>query len=253
MQLKTEAATQDVVPQITLCACFFQRGFKPFVGLEDLAVDVVVADRDAHRIGSDDHAFDDDVRVELQDVTVLAGTRLALVGIAHQIFLAGERAGHEAPLKARREARAAAATQTGFLDSGNDLILRQALVTVLAQDATQRLIAATRFVVLDAPVAAIQARIDLGVDVAVVETGLNTCGLELGEYLGCRGHHWPSAARRPSTSWSSLSLSMKLHIVRSFTSITGASAQAPRHSHCCRVNRPSGVVSPIDTPSFFSR
>ena len=37
----------------------------------------------------------------------------------------------------------------------------------------------------------------------------------------------------------------------SFTSITGASAQAPRHSHCCRVNRPSGVVSPIETPSFF--
>jgi hypothetical protein len=46
---------------------------------------------------------------------------------------------------------------------------------------------------------------------------------------------------------------MKLHMVRSLTSITGESAQAPRHSLCCSVNMPSSVVPPIVTPSFFSR
>jgi hypothetical protein len=33
---------------------------------------------------------------------------------------------------------------------------------------------------------------------------------------------------------------MKLHMLRSLTSITGASAQAPRHSLCCTVNSAVG-------------
>ncbi len=97
-------------------------------------MDVVVAHRDAHREGRDDHALDDDVRVELQDVAVLAGARLAFVGIADEVLLPRERAGHEAPLQARREARAAAAAQAGFLDGGDDLVLRHRLAAVRAQD-----------------------------------------------------------------------------------------------------------------------
>src|SRR5207344_5394 len=84
---------------------------------------------------------------------------------------------------------------------------------------------------------------------------LDACRLELREDLFGR-HQRTSpadAVRKPSISWSSFSLLMKLHIVVSLTSITGESAQAPRHSLCCSVNRPSVVVSPILMPSFFSR
>src|SRR5205085_7700771 len=114
----------------------------------------------------------------------------------------------------------------------------------------QRLVAVARLVVGQAPVGAVQPRIDLRIDVTVVEAGLDTGGLELLQDL--RRVH-ACAPFRPSISWSSLSLLMKLHIVRSLTSITGESAQAPRHSLCCSVNRPSAVVSPMAMPSFFSR
>ena len=90
VQLEAVAAAQDLVAQEAGGAGLFQGFFEALVHLEDFAMDVVVAHADAHRVGRDDHAFDDDVRVELQDVTVLAGTRLALVGIAHQILLARE-------------------------------------------------------------------------------------------------------------------------------------------------------------------
>ncbi|MNV59202.1 hypothetical protein D3C71_1516120 [compost metagenome] len=163
-------------------------------------MDVVVADRDAHGVSRDGHAFDHDVRVEHQDVAVLAGTGLALVRVAHQVLLAGELARHEAPLQARGETRAAAAAQARFLDGGDHLVLGEACAFALGQDLAQRFVAAARFVVLDAPVRAIQARNDLRADVAVMEAGLDARGLELREDLCGAGHACPSAALRPSTS-----------------------------------------------------
>ncbi len=65
----------------------------------------------------------------------------------------------------------------------------------------QCLVTTARLVILDAPVAAIQSCIDLRVDMAVMETGLNACGLELRKN---RLRQWscrlPSAARKPSTN-----------------------------------------------------
>jgi hypothetical protein len=46
---------------------------------------------------------------------------------------------------------------------------------------------------------------------------------------------------------------MKLHSRWSFTSIAGASPQAPRHSVCWTVNSPSAVVSPGATPRRSQR
>ncbi|MNZ99239.1 hypothetical protein D3C78_1185570 [compost metagenome] len=254
VQFEAETAAHDVVTQEAGRAGLFQRGFEAFVDFEDLAVDVVVTQRDAHGIGRDGHAFDHDVRVEHQDVAVLAGTGLAFVGVAHQVLLTGELAGHEAPLQARGEARATAAAQTRFLDGGNHLVLGQAFAAVLGQDLAQGLVAAAGHIVLERPVAAVQTRIDLRIDVAVMEAGLVARRRKAGEdVLCCLAHAWPSAARRPSTSSSSFSLVMKLHMQRSLTSITGESAQAPRHSDCCSVNMPSDVVSPILMPSLDSR
>ena len=163
-------------------------------------MDVVVPDRDAHRVGSNDHALNHDMRVVHQDVAVLAGTGLTLVGVAHQVLLARELAGHEAPLQTRGEACASATTQTRFLDGGNHLILAQAFTAILAQDGAKRLVAAARFIVLDAPVGAIEVRIDLRSNVTVVKTGFDACRLELGKHLCRRGHCLPSTARRLSTS-----------------------------------------------------
>ena len=90
MQLEAEVAAQDLVAQVPSSARLFQRRFEAVVGLEDFAVDVVVAHGNAHRVGRNDHAFDDDVRVELQDVAVLARARLAFVGIADEVLLTRE-------------------------------------------------------------------------------------------------------------------------------------------------------------------
>ena len=163
-------------------------------------MDVVVADGNTHRVGGDDHALDHDVRVELQDVAVFASTWLTFVGVADQVLLTWELTRHEAPLQTGGEARATTAAQARFLDRGNDLILRQAFSAVGAQDLAQSLITATGLIVLQAPVVAIEVGIDLSSDVATMKTGLDTGGLELGKNALSRGHHFTSAARRPSIS-----------------------------------------------------
>src|SRR5690606_7572804 len=180
VQLETEAGAADVVAEQAGRTRLFERGLEAFVDLEDLAVDVVVAHGDAHGVRRDRHAFDDDERVVQQDVAVLAGARLALVGVAHEVLLARELARHEAPLQAAGEARAAAPAQGRFLDGGDDLVLREPLGAraVLAEDPAQRLVAAARLVVLERPVAAVEAGVDLRLNVAAVEAGLHAGGGE---------------------------------------------------------------------------
>ena len=118
-------------------------------------MDVVVSHRDAHGIGGNRHALDHDMRVELQDVAVLAGTGLTFVRIAHQVFLARKLAWHETPLQAGRETSAAAPAQCRLLDSGHHLIGRQPFAAVLPQDLAQRLVTATRLVLRQLPIGTI--------------------------------------------------------------------------------------------------
>src|SRR6516162_9144308 len=63
------------------------------------------------------------MRVEAQDVPVLAGAGLRLVGVEHQIGRAAVGLlGHEGPLEARREAGAAAPAQVRLLDLVDDCV-----------------------------------------------------------------------------------------------------------------------------------
>ena len=199
VQLKAEFAAQNLVAQQAGGTRFFERRLEAVVGLEDFAVNVVVADRNAHRVGGDDHALDDNVRIELQDVAVFAGTGLPLVGIAHQVLLARKLAWHEAPLEPGRKTGTAAPAQGGLFDRCDHLVLRQTFATVLAQNLAQRLIAPARFVILQVPVRTVQVRHDLGVDMPVVKAGLHAGGLKLGKYLFSQ-HHLSPAARKPSTN-----------------------------------------------------
>ena len=108
VELEAEVAAEDVLAEVTGRARFGERLFEALVRVPDLAVRVVVADRDAHRVPGDDHAFDDDVRVVAQEIAILERAGLAFVRIAHEIFRAGVLLGHEAPFEARRKAGAAA-------------------------------------------------------------------------------------------------------------------------------------------------
>ena len=162
-------------------------------------MDVVVAHVDAHGIRGNRHALDHNVGVVVQDVAVLAGARFALVRVAHQVLLTRELARHEAPLQAGGKTCTATAAQAGLFDGGNHLVLRQGFAAIHAQDLAQRLVAAARDVVLQVPVVAIQPRINLRIDVATMEAGLDPTGLELREDL-LNVHACPSALRKPSIS-----------------------------------------------------
>ncbi len=89
----------------------FERGLEMLVRLPELPTNVVVTDRRADHVTADGHALDQLVRVITQDIAILERARLALVGIAHDVFLSRRVARHERPLQARRETRAATAAQ----------------------------------------------------------------------------------------------------------------------------------------------
>ena len=85
----------------------------------------VVADGGAHRVTGDCHALDDRVRVEPQDVAILEGARLALVRVTGEVFVAGERTGHEAPLQTGGETRTTTPAQHRRLHLGDDACRRR--------------------------------------------------------------------------------------------------------------------------------
>src|SRR4029453_11042567 len=92
----------------------------PADAVQRLAAHVDRAEVGPDRVAGDDAAFDQRVRVGHHRRDVLAGTRLALVGVDDQVLGLGTRAGRplrdEAPLHAGGKARAAAAAQPGVLD-----------------------------------------------------------------------------------------------------------------------------------------
>ncbi|KAG0775049.1 hypothetical protein G6F22_013596 [Rhizopus arrhizus] len=132
VQLEAEIRTQQLVAQEAGGARLFQRFFEALVDFEDFAVDVVVADADAHGVGRDRHAFNHDVRIEAQDVAVLAGARLGFVRVAEDVLL-HVALGHEGPLQGGREAGATAAAQARGLAHLDALLRRDLLFEDLAQ------------------------------------------------------------------------------------------------------------------------
>src|SRR5450830_7667 len=211
VQLEAEVGAEDVVAKETCCTRFFQRFFKTQIRVEDFAVDVVVADRDAHRITADDHAFDQRVRVITNDVAVFECARFAFIAVANEVFLTWELTRHEAPLQAGREASTAAATQAGSLQFSDDLFRSD----VFSEDALERFIAATLDVIRQVPVLAVQIRKNQRFDMTIVQTS----------------HFFSS-----SSSASILSFDIQLHMRWLLTSMTGASPHAPMHSPSTIVN-----------------
>src|SRR3546814_2245435 len=69
----------------------------------ELAAQVVVGHGAAGGIAGDRHALDHRVRVVAQDVAILGGPGLGLVGVAEDVLLHAAVLGHVAPLQAGRE------------------------------------------------------------------------------------------------------------------------------------------------------
>ncbi|OMP13027.1 hypothetical protein COLO4_02409 [Corchorus olitorius] len=167
MQLEVEAGPQDVVTEEARSARLFQCLFEDLVFVPDLAVDVVVAHGDAHRVAADGHAFDQRVRVVPDDVAILERARLAFVRVANEILLARKLTRHEAPLQARGEACTATAAEARGLHVGNDLLGGD----LLSEDAFQLLIAATLDVIFEVPVVAVQTGENQRLDMSIVQGG----------------------------------------------------------------------------------
>ena len=79
--------------------------------VEILPANVDVGRSSPHRIARDQATFDELMRVLAHNLAIFTSTRLALVGIDHEeLGPSIAILGHEGPLQARREARAAAAS-----------------------------------------------------------------------------------------------------------------------------------------------
>ena len=78
----------------------------------------------------DDGAFNDRMRIVQKDQVVFAGARFALVAVDQHVLWLGRLLGHERPLHAGRETRAAATAQVRGLHLLDDPVgtLRQALL-----------------------------------------------------------------------------------------------------------------------------
>ena len=127
MQLVVDTGVVKVAPEPAGLVGLAHGGLEAHHGVaQELAANVVVAHRGAHGVAADGHALDDRVGVVAENFPIVAGARLALVGIADKVLLDVLVAGHEAPLQARGEPGAAAAAQPRGLDLVDDRLPRPA-------------------------------------------------------------------------------------------------------------------------------
>src|ERR1700693_2687070 len=68
----------------------------------------------ADGVGCDEDAFEQNVRIPLQDVAILEGAGLALVRIDYQVLWFGRLLGDEGPLFTSQKPRPAQTAQVGF-------------------------------------------------------------------------------------------------------------------------------------------
>src|SRR6185295_3590870 len=93
------------------------RRLHPFALGDVFAADVDDAVVRADGVAGQQAAFDQQVGIVLHDLPVLAGARLALVGVDHQVVRPlALLLGHEGPLQAGGESRPAPPAQSGVLD-----------------------------------------------------------------------------------------------------------------------------------------
>ena len=113
VDLEVETAVEDVSPEVSLLGGLVDGLLQHQRLAVKLAADVDVGHVGADGVRRDDHALDQHVGIDVDDLAVLEGPGLRLVGVADQVLRLGGVLGHEAPLDAGRKSGAAAAAQTG--------------------------------------------------------------------------------------------------------------------------------------------
>ncbi len=116
LDVEIKAAPQDVLAQQAGLPHFADRPPQPLDGQGILGPDIDITPGGADRVGRDQHAFKDRVRVALDQGPVHESARVALVGVADEIPLAAVGLPAGLPFAPRREAGAAPAPETGALD-----------------------------------------------------------------------------------------------------------------------------------------
>ncbi len=110
------------VAQVALGVGLVDGVAQPARGVHRLAADVDDGEVGPDRVGGDDDALDERVRVGHHQRQVLAGARLALVGVDHEVVRLAVVLRDEGPLHAGGEAGAAPAAQAGVLDQGDQVV-----------------------------------------------------------------------------------------------------------------------------------
>src|SRR5262245_10207200 len=112
--IEIEAPSLNVLAKPAALVRFGHCPSEAFGRPEVLAAYIDVGFVAPNRVGSDDHAFKQRMRIALEDVSILEGSRFSLVGIDHEIL--GLRAGFrdEGPFSAGRKPRAAKAAEVGL-------------------------------------------------------------------------------------------------------------------------------------------
>src|SRR5690606_31967261 len=242
-----EVGAQDAVAHVTLGPGLLDGVQQHPVALAELAADVDEGTGRPHRVSRKQNALDEQVRVVLNQHTVVEGARLALIGVAAQIPRPAV-VGEEPPLETRREARAAAAPQVRLLDLRVHFGRRHAL-----EGLPQGLIAPLGLVVFDA--GQVHLADALGQDLFVLHALSPASHTAPGWIRPMRSDS--STRSAPSRSacriWSARS-GVTLWKYSSLIWIAGAPSQAAMHSPVTSsVNSPSGVVSPSLMPSRSSK
>ena len=125
VNLQVVTAAQDVFAEKILRAGLLQRPVQELCAIGHFTADVDVGQMHVVRETGDDHAFDELVRVLVDDLAVLECARLGFVGVANQVNRLAALAVHKRPLQPARKTRAAAPAQAGGHDFLADLFLRR--------------------------------------------------------------------------------------------------------------------------------
>ena len=119
--IEIEAPSLNVLAKPAALVRFGHRSSEAFGRPEVLAANIDVGFVAPNRVSGDDHAFEQRVRIALEDVSILEGSRFSLVGIDDEI--PGLQAGFrdEGPFSAGWKPRAAQTAEVGPRDLVDDL------------------------------------------------------------------------------------------------------------------------------------
>ena len=144
LDVEVKAGAEDVLAKKAHLTRLVDRDFQALDGDRILRAHINISLVGTNRITSDRHGLQHGVRVALEHRTVHKRARVALVGVAADIFLAGRLRLGKVPLEPCRETSAAAAAQAGRFENFDHIVRRH-----LGQHPAERLIAVVGDVFVD--------------------------------------------------------------------------------------------------------